>query len=126
MARIIGNTTTTPMPVADWLQTDERKADYIKNKPDIPVVDDTLSAESTNPVENRAITSAIGVLRDLIGETSVSDQITAALAEIPTTNVVHGSEKTLLSTLIENYILFLYRNLTVYQGDYDGRKQTVF
>lgn len=36
MARIIGNTTATPMPVPDWNQTDERKADYIKNKPNIP------------------------------------------------------------------------------------------
>ena len=33
--RIIGNTTTTPRPKPDWNQTDETKADYIKNKPDI-------------------------------------------------------------------------------------------
>lgn len=33
MARIIGNTTATPNPRPDWLQTDETKADYIKNKP---------------------------------------------------------------------------------------------
>lgn len=30
---IIGNTTTTPYPQPDWNQTDETKADYIKNKP---------------------------------------------------------------------------------------------
>ena len=30
---IIGNTTATPMAVPDWSQTDETKADYIKNKP---------------------------------------------------------------------------------------------
>ena len=36
MARIIGNTTATPMPVPDWNQTDEKKAAYIKNKPTIP------------------------------------------------------------------------------------------
>ena len=35
MAKIYGNTVTTPMPVADWNQTDENKADYIKNKPTI-------------------------------------------------------------------------------------------
>lgn len=35
MAKIIGNTTTTPMARPDWNQTDEAKADYIKNKPDI-------------------------------------------------------------------------------------------
>lgn len=33
MAKIIGNTTTTPMAVPDWNQTDETKADFIKNKP---------------------------------------------------------------------------------------------
>ena len=35
MAKIIGNTTATPNPRPDWNQTDEFKADYIKNKPDI-------------------------------------------------------------------------------------------
>jgi hypothetical protein len=35
MAKIIGNTTATPTPASDWLQTDENKADYIKNKPKI-------------------------------------------------------------------------------------------
>lgn len=34
MAKIIGNTTATPNPRPDWNQTDEKKADYIKNKPD--------------------------------------------------------------------------------------------
>ncbi len=34
MAKIIGSTTATPNPRPDWAQTDETKADYIKNKPD--------------------------------------------------------------------------------------------
>lgn len=38
MAKIIGNTTATPTPVADWDQTDNKKADYIKNKPTIPSI----------------------------------------------------------------------------------------
>lgn len=33
MAKIIGNTTATPYPRPDWMQDDESKADYIKNKP---------------------------------------------------------------------------------------------
>ena len=33
MTKIIGNTTATPNPRPDWNQTDETKADYIKNKP---------------------------------------------------------------------------------------------
>ena len=35
MAKIIGNTTATPNPRPDWEQTDDAKADYIKNKPDL-------------------------------------------------------------------------------------------
>ena len=35
MPKIIGNTTATPNPRPDWNQTDETKADYIKNKPEI-------------------------------------------------------------------------------------------
>lgn len=35
MSKIIGNTTATPNPRPDWNQTDETKADYIKNKPDL-------------------------------------------------------------------------------------------
>ena len=35
MAKIIGNTTATPMAIPDWNQTDEKKADYIKNKPNV-------------------------------------------------------------------------------------------
>lgn len=33
MAKIIGNTTVTPMAVPDWKQDNETRADYIKNKP---------------------------------------------------------------------------------------------
>lgn len=35
MAKIIGNTTATPVAIPDWKQTDEKKADYIKNKPEV-------------------------------------------------------------------------------------------
>ena len=40
MSRIIGNTTATPNPRPDWNQTDETKADYIKNKPSILTEED--------------------------------------------------------------------------------------
>ena len=33
MSKVIGNTTAMPNPRPDWNQTDETKADYIKNKP---------------------------------------------------------------------------------------------
>lgn len=35
MAKIIGGTASTTMPVPDWEQTNPRRADYIKNKPDV-------------------------------------------------------------------------------------------
>lgn len=35
MAKIVGNTIATPTPRPDWNQTDETKADYIKNKPSV-------------------------------------------------------------------------------------------
>lgn len=42
MSEIIGNTIATPNPRPDWNQTDENKADYIKNKPDIAALQDGL------------------------------------------------------------------------------------
>lgn len=33
MSKIIGNTTTTPVPRSDWKQVDSTKADFILNKP---------------------------------------------------------------------------------------------
>lgn len=44
MPKIIGNTTTTPMAVPDWNQTDETKADFIKNKPDIAGLQNDIDA----------------------------------------------------------------------------------
>lgn len=61
MNKIIGNPTTTPYPRPDWNQTDEAKADYIKNK---PVVDEYLDANSTNPVQNKAIHKVVTQLVD--------------------------------------------------------------
>lgn len=46
--KIIGNTTTTPMATPDWNQTDETKADYIKNKPTILTEDDVVNLIGEN------------------------------------------------------------------------------
>ena len=48
MARIIGNTTATPNHRPDWEQTDETKADYIKNKPIILTEEDVVNLINTN------------------------------------------------------------------------------
>jgi hypothetical protein len=42
MSKIIGNTTATPNPRPDWNQSDETKADYIKNKPVLHTHNDNL------------------------------------------------------------------------------------
>ncbi len=36
--KIIGNTTTTPVPRSNWSQTDKTKADFIRNKPTLGAV----------------------------------------------------------------------------------------
>lgn len=38
MSKIIGNTTTTPIPRSDWAQVDPNKADFILNKPELGVL----------------------------------------------------------------------------------------
>lgn len=58
MAKIIGGTASTTMPVPDWNQTDPKKADYIKNKPDltekpwVKVESITLTEDVTQIVPN--------------------------------------------------------------------------
>lgn len=64
MSKIIGNTTATPVAVPDWEQQNPRMADYIKNKPDFDGLE--------NKVEN---------IEKQVGDTSVSEQITEALAQ---------------------------------------------
>lgn len=76
MAKVIGNIVGVPNPKSDWKQTDETKADYIRNKPDVYtkkevddklsdiqasggggsiVIDDTMSDISENAVQNKVI-----------------------------------------------------------------------
>lgn len=38
MSKIIGNTTTTPVPRSDWNQTDKTKADFIRHKPELGAI----------------------------------------------------------------------------------------
>lgn len=38
MSKIIGNTTTTPVPRSDWEQTDKTKADFIRHKPTLGTI----------------------------------------------------------------------------------------
>ena len=76
MAKVIGNIVGVPNPKSDWNQTDETKADYIRNKPDVYtkkevdkklsdiqvgggggniVIDNAMSDTSENAVQNKVI-----------------------------------------------------------------------
>lgn len=83
MAKIIGNTTATPNPRPDWNQTDETKADFIKNK---PIVDQVYSAESTNAQSGIAVAEIITSINKIIedetkartdADSGFNDRITA-------------------------------------------------
>lgn len=86
--KIIGVTVGTTLPKPNFKQTDPTKGDYIKNKPDFD-----------------GLKNKVNVVSDLVGDKSVSEQISLALAEISSDNVVHGDAKALLSNIIETYIL---------------------
>lgn len=64
MAKIIGNTTATPNPRPDWNQTDETKADYIKNKPNVVTqeVDPTVPAWAKEPTKPTYTAEEVGAL----------------------------------------------------------------
>lgn len=47
MSKIIGITAGTPVPQADWEQTDSNKADYIKNKPDLSKLEVPIASSDT-------------------------------------------------------------------------------
>lgn len=54
---------------ADWDEADSSADGFIKNKPTIPAavtVDSALDANSTNPVENKAVYAAIGGKQDML------------------------------------------------------------
>lgn len=59
MGKIMGNVVGLPSPRSDWNQTDEKKADYIKNKPEIVT---SLDGEVTHEQipSAKAVWDAIG------------------------------------------------------------------
>lgn len=48
MSKIIGNTTTTPVPRSNWEQTDKKKADYIRNKPTLGTISEKDEIEKSD------------------------------------------------------------------------------
>lgn len=81
MVKIIGNTTATPNPRPDWAQTDENKADFIKNK---NIVEDNIDT----------IEEDIGTIEDNI------DEIEADVSTLQqTTDELRGDLDTLKQAL---------------------------
>lgn len=61
MSKIIGNTTTTPVPRSDWEQTDKTKADFIRHKPTLGTISerdaiskDDLTQEVQSSIDTKA------------------------------------------------------------------------
>ena len=46
--KIMGNTVGTTMPRSDWAQTNPKAADYIRNKPDIPAMQQAIQAAKSS------------------------------------------------------------------------------
>ena len=97
MAKIIGNTTMTPVPRSDWNQVDETKADFILNKPDVATksyVEDQISKIPTPDVSGQieahsANTSAHGDIRQAIvtAESNAKSYTDEQISAIPTPDV---------------------------------------
>lgn len=67
MSKIIGSTTTTPVPRSDWSQTDKTKADFIRHKPELGAISE----------------------KDIIDKADLNTDIQSSLEEIDTkANVV--------------------------------------
>lgn len=66
-------------------------------------IDTSLSASSTNPVQNSAVHSAISNLNSLVGDTAVSEQISTAVTEAKTyTDEVGSGLQTQINTITNN------------------------
>ena len=75
----------------DFTTEEKNKLAAIENGATKTIVDDALNTSSTNPVQNAAVASAIDDINNRLGESSVSDQITAYAAPISHTHNYAGS-----------------------------------
>lgn len=83
------------------------------------IVDSSLSTTSTNPVQNKLVTTAINNLNDLVGDTSVADQISSAVmpkldsADATWTQIFDSGEITSNVNAISNITIAGYKSLMV-------------
>jgi len=66
----------------DYTTAEKNKLAGIATGANKTVVDTALSSSSTNPVQNKVVNTAISNLSALVGDTSVSQQISNAIAQI--------------------------------------------
>ncbi len=64
----------------DYTTAEKNKLAGIAEGANKTVVDSALSSSSTNPVQNKVVSAAISNLNTLVGDTSVSEQITTAVS----------------------------------------------
>ena len=103
MAKIVGGTASTTMPLPDWNQTDPRKADYIKNKP-FDKVDDALNADSTNPVQNKVVWNEFdGLSRAVVKKSDVDAELDGK-SQNPIQNCVVTEQFIAIDNRFNNYI----------------------
>lgn len=75
----------------DFTTEEKNKLAAIESGATRTIVDDALNTSSTNPVQNAAVASAIDGINNRLGESSVSDQITAYAAPLSHTHNYAGS-----------------------------------
>ena len=69
MAKIIGNTTATPVPRSNWVQTDESKVDFILNKPELGALaaKDTVAKDDLAADVQASLEKADSAIQNLDG-----------------------------------------------------------
>lgn len=84
---------------SDWNENDTSSPAYIQNKPNIPIVDLELSTTSTNPVQNKAVKTAIDSLQasidSKIDATTLNYGLTQVTNDVAANYVKFTAEQTL-------------------------------
>lgn len=86
---IIGNTTATPNPISDWNQTDPKKADYIKNKPDIEALQKQIDDIRYEPISITSFTHNAGTKE--MGQTVTDVTLSWKVNKTPTSLTLDGA-----------------------------------
>ena len=84
MSKIIGNTTTTPVPRSDWSQTDKTKADVIRHKPELGVISEKDVIDKTDLTTD--IQSSLEQIDTKANVVSLTTEEYTALEEAEATN----------------------------------------